>query len=78
MAAGRQTVNKLYNSILDTVLVYGLDENTRALNIDEEGVSNVSLRLSPQNELHLFCSHFSAAGSNGLHEGGGATLIKII
>lgn len=78
MAAGRQTVNKLYNSILDTVLVYGLDENTRALNIDEEGVSNVSLPLSPQTELHLFCSHFSATGSNGLHEGGGATLIKII
>ena len=46
MAAGRQTVNKLYNSILDTVLVYGLDENTRALNIDEEGVSNVPSSLS--------------------------------
>ena len=71
MAAGRQTVNKLYNSILDTVLVYGLDENTRALNIDEEGVSNVSLPLSPQTELHLFCSHFSATGLNGLHEGEG-------
>ena len=31
----------------------------------------MSLPLSPQTELHLLCSHFSATGSNGLHEGEG-------
>ena len=31
--------NRLYNSIVNVVLVYGVDETFRALDINEEGVS---------------------------------------
>ena len=31
--------NRLYNSIVNVVLVYGVDETFRALDISEEGVS---------------------------------------
>lgn len=31
--------NRLYNSIVSVVLVYGVDETFRALDINEEGVS---------------------------------------
>ena len=31
--------HKLYNSIVDVALVYGVDESYKALDINEEGVS---------------------------------------